>query len=466
MSQRTTRFGVALILALAMILGACGPAVTPTPAQPTTAVQLQPTAPQPTAVPTEAPFVLTMWWWGEQGLGQEEWVNDTIARYEKLHPNITVDVVFQGLDEVLTNFAAAGEANQGPDIATLWYGMYMYDALWANQLAPIDAYVSKDEMSHWSGMALNYFDGKMWAGNIYNQSNSMSYNKKLFAQAGLDPERPPLTWDEFMADCAALKKAGITCVGIGTKDGWVQGPFTNLFMSQTTSVKDVTAAVIGDRSWTEKPFADFWYRVAELRDKGYVNEDATSLDYFTGQSLLEAGKAAFTFHASDASAAMILRAGDDVIGSMAAPSVTGQPLGWLPGISYAFFITTWSPQKAAAADFITFFHTPDVLNSAYAQMKGVVLPADDRFDSSVVEIPGIRNIVALQQEGFRINELHLDAILPWAIMGDGMMPAFQLMFSENMSPEEAAAMTEEAIKNWRAQNPEVLGKYEQFAAGQ
>lgn len=461
MKERYVQFGLVVILIAALLAGGCAPTPTPTAKPPEQAT----IATEATATPAAKPIKLVFWWWGEEGLGQEEWVRSAIARYRDIHPNVTIEVVFQGLDEVLTNYAAAAAARQGPDIATLWYGMYMYDAIWAGQVAPIDPYVSAEEMAHWSGMEMNMYDGKMWAGNIYNQSNSMTYNKELFAAAGLDPERPPETWGEMLDACEALKNEGIPCMGMGSKDGWIHGPFMNLFLTQTTEVTDIADAVTGKRSWTEEPYTDFWYRLAELRDKGYINSDVTSLDYYQGMSLVEAGKAAMTCHASDASAAMMKRKGEDVIGAMAAPSVSGAPLGWLPGISYAFFITEWSPNKEAAADFLTFFHTPEVLAAAYEEMEGVVLPADDRFDASLIQSPGIKKIFELQQNGFKKNKPHLDAVLPWGILGDGIMPAFQLMLSDNMSPEDAAKMTEEAAKTWRELNPELLEKYTEWAAG-
>jgi ABC-type glycerol-3-phosphate transport system substrate-binding protein len=42
------------------------------------------------------------------------------------------------------------------------------------------------------------------------------YNKDLFRQAGLDPEKPPVTWDEFLAAAEALSKIGVYGYSMGS----------------------------------------------------------------------------------------------------------------------------------------------------------------------------------------------------------------------------------------------------------
>ena len=44
------------------------------------------------------------------------------------------------------------------------------------------------------------------------------YNKDQFDKAGITA--PPATWDEFLADVAELKDAGITPIALGGKDKW------------------------------------------------------------------------------------------------------------------------------------------------------------------------------------------------------------------------------------------------------
>jgi ABC-type glycerol-3-phosphate transport system substrate-binding protein len=48
-----------------------------------------------------------------------------------------------------------------------------------------------------------------------NYSMGLVYNRKLFQQAGLDPSRPPATWDEVRADAAKISGLGKGIAGYG-----------------------------------------------------------------------------------------------------------------------------------------------------------------------------------------------------------------------------------------------------------
>ena len=49
-----------------------------------------------TTRPSAGKSTLTIWWLGNQEIpGIEAWMKDTIAHYEKLHPNVTVKTVLE-----------------------------------------------------------------------------------------------------------------------------------------------------------------------------------------------------------------------------------------------------------------------------------------------------------------------------------------------------------------------------------
>ncbi|MFX6949625.1 extracellular solute-binding protein, partial [Acinetobacter baumannii] len=49
----------------------------------------------------------------------------------------------------------------------------------------------------------------------------MFYNKDMFAKAGLDPEKPPVTWQEFVGMAAKIKASGASCAYTTTWQSWV-----------------------------------------------------------------------------------------------------------------------------------------------------------------------------------------------------------------------------------------------------
>ncbi|WP_282202965.1 ABC transporter substrate-binding protein [Kitasatospora fiedleri] len=139
-----------------------------------------------------------------------DYMNGVIAAYEKEHPGAKVDWVdipFQGAQEKLTADAAAGNL---PDVVNL--NPQFAQALEAKGLfTDLDQAAADVKPSYvpgaWSAFQVPGRQGSFglpW----YLTSEVTMYNKDLFAKAGLDPEKPPATFDELLADGAKLSAAG------------------------------------------------------------------------------------------------------------------------------------------------------------------------------------------------------------------------------------------------------------------
>jgi multiple sugar transport system substrate-binding protein len=62
------------------------------------------------------------------------------------------------------------------------------------------------------------FNGTQWGIPVAFSTKALFWNKDLFAKAGLDPEKPPLTWAEELADAKQIKeKTGIAGFGLSAK---------------------------------------------------------------------------------------------------------------------------------------------------------------------------------------------------------------------------------------------------------
>jgi raffinose/stachyose/melibiose transport system substrate-binding protein len=118
------------------------------------------------------------------------------------------------------------------------------------------------------------------------------YNKKVYAQLGL---KVPLTWKEFMANNAKIKKAGIVPVINSFKDSWT----TQLFVLGDHF--NVAAAMPGfEKKFTENKIvlannpatlAGFSY-LEQIRKAGYTNKDAAATTFAKALEYLALGKGA------------------------------------------------------------------------------------------------------------------------------------------------------------------------------
>src|SRR5436305_13130536 len=156
--------------------------------------------------------------------------NADVAAFEKLHPNITVKSISVGSQcDNPPDFTAR---LQGGTQADIFYG-YMTDlnqVLDAGQAEDITSYVNASTVPNWDNVMANikapYMDhGKLYAIPYDAYSMGIVINKTLFKQAGLDPTKPPATWQEVAADAKKIAALGNGVTGYseysaGNTGGW------------------------------------------------------------------------------------------------------------------------------------------------------------------------------------------------------------------------------------------------------
>lgn len=446
MKKRVLRiFGSFLVLLLTLTsLVGCGSTATPSTS----------------TVNSNGPVPLTIWWWGEQEApGAQKWMDKTVALYQTQHPNVQIKTVLQSTDQLIPAFKTAAAAKQGPDIQYLWGGVYTLEDAWAGNLVSLNDLIPANELSHYLNNNERSFEGKQWGIGWYLSDNVMAYNKDLFKKAGLDPDNPPKTWDEFMAANAKLKASGITPIAAGVKDGWFGGWLWQLLGKQTIdSVDDMKKAVVGDASFTDPKYADWWNKLQELRDKGYLNNDIASLDYQQGQDLWLQEKAAMVFGNDTFFPSWIKQMGADKVGLMQVPVYgTGKMADSITVTAQGMGITSWSKHPKEAADFLMFMHTPDRLKAWYEDTG--VFPADDRFDASTLENPQMKQLFQWIKTKASLN---LENFIPSQLEEQGIFKGVQLILSGEKTAKDGAAITESAIKQWRSINQAEVDKFKNW----
>src|SRR5437763_8092543 len=131
-------FGLRVLMALSLVVLAVG--IGPAVRGHATPVRVHP----------RAPITLTYWWWAESDVpGANMWMGQTIALFEKAHPNIQIKLDIQATDSLISNFQAAAAAHKGPDLATQWATIPVLSQAWAGAIAPLSAYAPKSESAHW-----------------------------------------------------------------------------------------------------------------------------------------------------------------------------------------------------------------------------------------------------------------------------------------------------------------------------
>ncbi|QSB16613.1 extracellular solute-binding protein [Natronosporangium hydrolyticum] len=100
-----------------------------------------------------------------------------------------------------------------------------------------------------SALAPYTVDGRVYGLPYHTELFGVWYNKALFADAGLDPARPPQTWGDFSAAVSALKAADIAPVAVSE---WTMHHWYGYLITRVAG-SDALAAAGTTRSLTDNP---------------------------------------------------------------------------------------------------------------------------------------------------------------------------------------------------------------------
>ena len=145
--------------------------------------------------------VIEIEYWQYNFAARVDAMNMLIEQFEAENPDIRVihnsDIPYANFrDEI----AASAPAGVGPDVVTLFYGWIpaFVDAGYLTPL-PEDPFSEEFILETFSPMVANSkFEGSYWAIPTAVRSLALFWNKDILAAAGLDPEAPPTTLDEFV----------------------------------------------------------------------------------------------------------------------------------------------------------------------------------------------------------------------------------------------------------------------------
>jgi multiple sugar transport system substrate-binding protein len=397
---------------------------------------------------------LTLWWLGNQEVpGIEPWLADSVAAYEKLHPNIKIKTVVQAVDTYNTQQKTACKAGSGPDIWYNWGGTWSLELAWQGCLVPNEEVLSADDLKGVPSIEGTRWGGKTWIHPFELRIFPVVYDKDLFTKAGLDPENPPKTWDEFIAACKKLKAAGITPIALGLKDGF-GGEISGVGLQSQVFTVPEFIKMVTDGDFTGAEWKSWLAKLAEL--KPYYNSDTNSILLADGLAQVQDGQAAMTF-ASPGYLQMIAamyEAGKHP-GVMKVPSFNDHGRGdHLTVDTPGFQVTKFAKNKELAGSFLAFLHTPERLEALY-EGSGT-LPIDTRWDTSKAKRDTDKQLAAWAKEGLTYYSANY---YPIDLDVNGNFVVFQGMLGGDMTVDQAAETYQTVITKWRSVHAEDIKNY-------
>jgi sn-glycerol 3-phosphate transport system substrate-binding protein len=170
-------------------------------------------------------------WWHAMTATNGEQVNRIVQQFNASQDKAEVTAVYKGTyPDVLTATVAAFRAGKAPHVAQI------FEVGTGSMLAAGKAVKQIWQLAQESGVTIDpaqfipavrgYYslaDGRL-ASMPFNSSTAVAwYNKDAFEKAGLDPEKPPVTWPEMVAACGQLKARNAIEIPMMTSwPSWIQ----------------------------------------------------------------------------------------------------------------------------------------------------------------------------------------------------------------------------------------------------
>jgi sn-glycerol 3-phosphate transport system substrate-binding protein len=315
---------------------------------------------------------------------------DTFASdFEKENPGIKVKPIYSGsYQESITKALTAVKSNDAPTMSVL-LSTDMFTLIDEEAIVPFDPLISTPEDQAWlkgfypAFMENSQTGGKTWGIPFQRSTIVLYYNKEMFKDAGLDPNKPPATWKEMAEYAQKLTRRDAS----GKVTQWgVQIPASGfpywLFQGLTTENGVQLMNSAGTETYYDKPAVvealQYWMDLTakyKVHPEGLVEWGTTPKDFFerkvammwttTGNLTNVKNNAKFDFG----------------VGMLPANKRRGSPTG---GGNFYLFKQAKPEQQAAALKFIKWITSP-VRAAQWGIDTGYVAVRPDAWETPVMK---------------------------------------------------------------------------------
>ena len=246
------------------------------------------------AVAAQAPVEVSFYFPVAVGGPITKIIDGYAADFEKANPSIKVKPIYSGTYQESITKALTAHKSGTPPVTSVLLSTDMFTLIDEEAIVPIDGFIRSDDDKKWLASFFPAFmensqtGGKTWGVPFQRSTIVLYYNKDLFKEAGLDPEKAPATWEEMRAFAEKLTKRDAS----GNTAQWgVQIPSSGfpywLFQGLTTQAGAILMNAEGNRTSYDKPEViealQYWAdlsRKYKVHPPGIVEWGTTPKDFF------------------------------------------------------------------------------------------------------------------------------------------------------------------------------------------
>jgi len=292
------------------------------------------------AVEAKSPVAVRLWFGlgGTLGAALEERVNEFNAAQADVRVEFSLHNGYAG---TLTDFRKARAAGDAPEIAVIEVHAVPKVAS-DGEIGPFDDFVRADEAFAFNDLFDATLPSLRWKDKLYalpiNRSTPiLYYNKQRFRAAGLDPDKPPRTWNKLREAARKLTTDPVQSYGLALManawvfEGVVFGAGGELLDQERKKALFVTKGAVPLQRWADMIHRD---KTARLGGRGVDLVNGTAAMFVDSTALLT------TFEAS---------ARNVEIGTGRLPGEEGQKPAVTLGGGAAIMPSDLAPEKRRAA---------------------------------------------------------------------------------------------------------------------
>jgi len=322
----------------------------------------------------------------------------------------------------------------------------------AGLLTPLDQYADqygwRDRFAP-SSIAATSLGGQLYGLPLNIDLIGMYYNQTLLDQEGLTA---PETFDQLLAFCGQAKEKGYIPFAFGDLDGWPAFHQFSMTANQMLGPEGVNQLIQGQGSWnTPEIVTAIKAYFVDMRDAGCFSDDVNAITYDDGNALFYSGQSLLHSTGSWLSAPIAANMPDQDVRFVPFPELPGgKGRTWVSGVSSAFYITSGADNLDAAAKFLDYAFSPEIV-ARWTQDAQYVVPI--QFDASGVQTTDLfRQILDTLQTAATQGTVfgsNVDVLAP-PQFNEAMSNGFQAILAGDKTPDELAAELDAAWKEGMA----------------
>ena len=376
-------------------------------------------------------------------------LNQMINDFNHEHPNIRIKAISMGNYQALSQkIMASIQANNQPDLAQV-YESWTANLIQGNALVQLDQFIEndldfKENMDDIFPVFIdcNTINGKLWSFPFNKSVRVMYYNKDIFYRNGLDYNKPPKTWDEYLELCSLFTQATKTdrIDQWGTSFNTDMWRFENLLLQAGGDImnEDETIPLFNSPAGIEA--LNFFNRLLNIDRSAYTSPSFDAQNHFLSENIafVEGSSTSYVFM-KDAEVTFNM--------GIAPVPIYKTERNIISGTNIAIFDKGDSERAAAAWEFVKWFSLPQQTAkfSALTYYMPIRRSAvnEPYIQDMLTEHPGLAGIY--RQLEFATFEPQIPAWFEFRRNFEEMV--LEKVFLQTLSPEEALRQAEERLMN-------------------